>query len=78
MIRCSESDSFSWEFGFSSAILLTQRWLQFSFDCDFNKISPLQTKQGGRRVVALEPMEKGDFVIEYVGEGKLFFMFMFF
>ncbi|CAL5020957.1 unnamed protein product [Urochloa decumbens] len=32
------------------------------------KITTVKTKQGGRGVIALEPLEKGDFVIEYVGE----------
>jgi hypothetical protein len=33
---------------------------------------PLQTHQRGWGVVALEPLEKGEFIVEYVGEGKLF------
>jgi len=34
---------------------------------------PLQTERCGWGAVALEPLEKGDFVIEYVGEGKVCF-----
>jgi hypothetical protein len=43
------------------------------FHYNHSNTSPLQTKRCGWGAVALEPLERGDFVIEYVGEGKTVF-----
>jgi len=43
------------------------------FYYDHSNTFPLQTKRCGWGAVALEPLERGDFVIEYVGEGKTVF-----
>lgn len=58
--------------GYYLCILLVQRWLQVIYYNHRNTFL-LQTKRCGWGAVALEPLERGDFVIEYVGEGKVVF-----
>ena len=49
----------------------TKRCL-FYFDYNHNSLFPLQSEGCGWGAVALEPLEKGDFIVEYVGEGTNF------
>lgn len=53
----------------SCGVMLNGRCLFYFFDYNHNSLFPLQSEGCGWGAVALEPLEKGDFIIEYVGEG---------